>query len=97
MKVTGMLVGKLKLNPKGDQCGCGSSVNRPLKEAIRLGLGLGLGLRCVVVPAMPCSFLNVRFCAFSGKEFLFKFLMHSPKRYLNKQIIIVTFRPKHPK
>ena len=52
---------------------------------------------CRVVPAMPCCFLNVRFCAFSGKEFLFKFLMHSPKRYLNKQIIIVTFRPKHPK
>ena len=27
IKVTGMLVGKFKLTPHGDQCGCGSSLN----------------------------------------------------------------------
>ena len=33
LKVTRMLVGKFKLNPlMGIQCGCGSSLNGPLRE-----------------------------------------------------------------
>ena len=34
IKVTGMLVGKLKLNPMGNQCGCVPSLNWPLEETI---------------------------------------------------------------
>ena len=29
--------------------------------------------------------------------FFVNFFMHSPRQYLNGQIIIVTLRPKHPK
>ena len=32
VEVKGLLVGKLIQTSKGDQCGCGSSLNRPLKE-----------------------------------------------------------------
>ena len=34
MKMTGMLVGKLELNPKGDQSGRGSGVIWPLNETM---------------------------------------------------------------
>ena len=41
---------------------------------------------CRVVPAISCSFLNVRFLCVQWQGVFFNFFMLSPKRYMNWQI-----------